>query len=204
MDTKKGLSYMAMLALLLCSPLTLASDDDDDDHRHKHKRHKHHYKHHHDHEYDHRPVYVVPERYVYATVVSVEPIMERITHQIPHQNCWEEVHYERDRSSATGTILGGIVGGVVGNQFGDGRGKDAMTLAGTLLGGSIGNDMSQGSRNVRQVREERCRTHNEYREEQRVSGYHVTYRYRNHTHTIPMDHHPGQRVRVNVSVFVDD
>ena len=39
--------------------------------------------------------------------------------------------------SATNEIIGAIFGGAIGNQFGDGDGKDAMTLAGMFLGASL-------------------------------------------------------------------
>lgn len=199
MNTKKRNICIVALGLLLSSSFVFA-DDDDDDYKHKNK---HHFKNHYKHQYYQRPE-IVREQYVYATVIAVEPIMERVTHTIPRQSCWEEVRYERRSSSATGTILGGIVGGVVGNQFGEGRGKDAMTIAGTLLGGSIGNDVSRGGGGTRAVTEERCRTNNEYREERRVSGYYVTYRYRGETHTTQMDHDPGDQVRIKVAIYVDD
>ena len=42
--------------------------------------------------------------------------------------------------SATNEIIGAIFGGAIGNQFGEGDGKDAMTLAGILLGASLAHD----------------------------------------------------------------
>ena len=48
--------------------------------------------------------------------------------------------------SATNEIIGAIFGGAIGNQFGEGDGKDAMTLAGMFLGASLAHDdeLSQG------------------------------------------------------------
>ena len=48
--------------------------------------------------------------------------------------------------SATNEIIGAIFGGVIGNQFGEGDGKDAMTLAGMFLGASLAHDdeLAQG------------------------------------------------------------
>lgn len=194
MDTKKCLVGLSALGLLFSSAMVWAGDDDDDD---GHRGHKRHHKYHPKHSASH-------EHYVYARVIAVEPIMERVTHRIPRRECWQEVRYEQRGGSATGTILGGIVGGVVGHQFGEGRGKDAMTIAGTLLGGSIGNDMSQRDRGVRAINEERCRVENDYRDEQRVSGYLVRYYYGGDIYTRHMDHNPGDRVRVNVTVIIDD
>jgi len=42
--------------------------------------------------------------------------------------------------SATNEIIGAIFGGAIGNQFGEGDGKDAMTLAGMFLGASLAHD----------------------------------------------------------------
>ena len=48
--------------------------------------------------------------------------------------------------SATNEIIGAIFGGAIGNQFGEGDGKDAMTLAGIFLGASLAHDdeLAQG------------------------------------------------------------
>ena len=42
--------------------------------------------------------------------------------------------------------IGAIFGGAIGNQFGEGDGKDAMTLAGMFLGASLAHDdeLAQG------------------------------------------------------------
>ena len=49
--------------------------------------------------------------------------------------------------SATNEIIGAIFGGAIGNQFGEGDGKDAMTLAGIFLGASLAHDeeLAQGT-----------------------------------------------------------
>jgi len=49
-------------------------------------------------------------------------------------------------SSKTNEIVGGIIGGAIGNKFGEGDGKDAMTLAGIFLGASLAHDdqLAQG------------------------------------------------------------
>ena len=46
--------------------------------------------------------------------------------------------------SATNEIIGAIFGGAIGNQFGEGDGKDAMTLAGMFLGASLAHDEEVG------------------------------------------------------------
>lgn len=144
--------------------------------------------------------------YDYARVVDVDPIVRTVRVSTPREECWDEsvpVYYDEDYQSATPMILGGIVGGVVGNQFGGGRGKDVLTVAGTILGGSIGRDIAHQSRHRRAYEsrvETRCRTVEEYHEEERVEGYLVTYRYKGREYTTRMNHEPGKRIRVRVAV----
>ena len=80
-----------------------------------------------------------------------------------------------------------------------------MTIVGTLVGSAIGHDAA-----VRRQRrdgyetysrtEERCRTSYSLDREERVDGYQVTYRYRGRSFTTRTDTHPGERIRVRVSV----
>ena len=42
--------------------------------------------------------------------------------------------------SATNELVGALFGGAIGNQFGNGDGKDAMTLFGALMGASLAHD----------------------------------------------------------------
>lgn len=42
-----------------------------------------------------------------------------------------------------GQIIGGIIGGVVGRQFGDGRGRTAMTVLGATAGAMIGGNLAR-------------------------------------------------------------
>ncbi len=141
----------------------------------------------------------------YARVVSVKPIVRYVDVAVPRQQCHEEqvpVHSADAYRSATPMILGGIIGGVVGNTMGKGRGKDVATVAGTILGGSIGRDVGYSSQPQQVHYETRtsCRTVNEYRQEERIDGYRVTYMYQGQRYVTRMAHDPGQRIRVRVSV----
>lgn len=144
--------------------------------------------------------------YDYARVIDVDPIVRTVRVSTPREECWDEsvpVYYDEDYQSATPMILGGIIGGVVGNQFGGGHGKDALTVAGTILGGSIGRDIARQNRYRRShetVVETRCRTVEEYHEEERIDGYLVTYRYNGREYRTRMNHEPGKRIRVRVMV----
>ena len=70
-----------------------------------------------------------------------------VVKQTPYEvEVCKQVRQGTGDGSATNEIIGAIFGGVVGNQFGDGDGKDAMTLAGMFLGASLAHDdeLAQG------------------------------------------------------------
>lgn len=142
--------------------------------------------------------------YEYAPVEHVEPIVEYV--RVPYQEpvCYEEEVYYREprRRSAAPTIVGAIIGGVVGNQFGSGSGRRAATAAGAILGGSIAKDANRQRHPDRYHRgyEERCDYQTRYREEQRILGYDVTYRYNGRLHETRLDYDPGERIRINWAV----
>ncbi|MBL1320683.1 MAG: glycine zipper 2TM domain-containing protein [Methylophaga sp.] len=140
-----------------------------------------------------------------ARVTHVESLYRTVRVSTPQRECWQEQQYrpnQNQHKSYTSTIAGSIVGGVVGNQFGGGSGKKIMTVAGALLGGSVGRDYnhnnSQQHSNYNTV--EQCRVTERYHDEERSDGYRVTYRYNGQSYTTRMDHHPGKRIPVEVSV----
>ena len=70
-----------------------------------------------------------------------------VVKQIPYDvEVCKQVHQGTGDGSATNEIIGAIFGGAIGNQFGEGDGKDAMTLAGMFLGASLAHDdeLAQG------------------------------------------------------------
>ncbi|HKK14445.1 MAG TPA: glycine zipper 2TM domain-containing protein [Gammaproteobacteria bacterium] len=143
----------------------------------------------------------------YAKVLDVDPIVRQVRVSTPRRECWDrqvQVPVDRDGyRSATPMILGGIIGGVVGSNIGNGRGRDAATIAGAVLGGSIARDVSrrgEGGPDYTTATETHCRTVNDYHQEQRVEGYRVTYRYHGRRFVTRMNHDPGRRLRVRVTV----
>jgi len=67
--------------------------------------------------------------------------------QVPYEvEVCNQVQQSTGDGSATNEIIGGIIGGAIGNKFGEGDGKDAMTLAGIFLGASLAHDdqLAQG------------------------------------------------------------
>lgn len=145
------------------------------------------------------------EYFDYAKVIDVEPIVRQVRVEMPRRECWDEEVPVRHSGyqSATPMILGGIIGGVVGNTMGKGHGKDAATVAGTILGGSIGRDIghqNQRPAGYQTVTQTRCEQRVDYRNEERIDGYQVTYIYNGERYTTRMPHDPGKRVRVRVAV----
>ncbi len=157
--------------------------------------HKHHHKHRHHPHGD------------YARVVEARPIYQRIESQVPLQSChYETVAYrEPGRSNSyTGTVVGGLIGAAVGHELGHSkRNKDVGAVAGGLLGAAVGHDLSRNrsSGGTTHYRDEQvCHTRYQTEYSQRVVGYDVTYQYHGkyfHTRT---DHHPGDRIPVDVHI----
>lgn len=144
--------------------------------------------------------------YDYGTVLSATPITKIISYHEPKRECWvETVQREGHKEySATGTILGGVIGAAIGNRVGHKkRNKQVGAVAGALLGASIGNDISR--RNApsyggysEQV--EKCKMVNEYVEEEQVVGYDVSYRFQGKTYSTRTNDHPGDTLKLKLSV----
>ncbi|MEE4639309.1 MAG: glycine zipper 2TM domain-containing protein [Wenzhouxiangella sp.] len=143
--------------------------------------------------------------YQTVPVVEVEPNYSVTRTPIDRTVCWEETTYQRtadSRRSATPTVVGAIIGGVIGNQFGGGSGKKAATVAGAALGGSIGRDAGRANQPGRYVpvTEERCTVQRDYEERNVISGYRVSYLYQGEVHHATMRQHPGDSLRLRISL----
>jgi len=143
----------------------------------------------------------------YARVVSVEPITKTIRINTPRQECWQEQvsRYEQPKQrSATPTIVGAIVGGLIGNELGNNNdARNGGILVGSVLGGSIGRDIgrkSAGPGHQYYTTEQRCETYQNYHQEERITGYHVGYKYHGNIYHTRMQNHPGKRIKVRVTV----
>jgi len=146
--------------------------------------------------------------YDYARVLEARPIVHQVQVRIPVRECWQETAYQEHRPYADtigSTLVGGLIGGVIGSQFGSGHGRDAMTVAGTLVGSAIGHDAALArnrdgyyTRTAYPV--QRCETSYRYRTEERIDGYHVTYKYRGRVFSTRTASDPGKRIRVRVDV----
>ncbi len=147
-------------------------------------------------------------RYDYARVISSEPVIRYVTVSTPVRECWDDVEYytvnRHGHGSGVSTLFGAIVGGVIGHQFGSGRGNDAATVAGTLIGAAVGNNAARrrhGDSRVQYSRPvERCKTVVRERQEKRIDGYDVVYRYKGQQYATRMPYDPGRELRVRVDV----
>ena len=115
-----------------------------------------------------------------VTVTSVEKVYKQYRVDEPYQDCYiKETIQNSGDGSATNEIIGGIIGGAIGNQFGDGDGKEVLTLAGILMGASIANDAEKAAANGTQtiVSQEVCENKVRQKIEKRLSHYKVTVDY---------------------------
>ena len=120
---------------------------------------------------------------------------------------------EANRTVAT--VIGGIAGAVLGSKIGDGSGRYVGTAVGSMVGGMAGRSIYDNSQRNRQL--ERRGTvrvcdpvpvtsrdgyydDDQYDDEERLSGYDVTYEYANRTYRTRTNYHPGDRIRVRVDV----
>ena len=158
--------------------------------------------------------------YDYAKVVGVDPIIESYQVNQPVEQCWDErvpkkVHYRNDRKRYTRTpeILGGLIGAAIGNQIGRGDGRKLATAAGVLLGASVGLDVKHRNQDRRRHENrhysnrhggyevvQRCELRDNYITEEKVVGYNVAYKYRGNVFSTEMYEHPGDKIKVKVTV----
>ena len=116
----------------------------------------------------------------YATVTSVEKVYKQYMTEEPYQECYikETLQQNTGDGSATNEIMGAILGGAIGNQFGEGEGKEVMTLAGIVLGASMANDAEKANSSGQVVvSQEVCETKVRKSIEKRLSHYlvHIDY-----------------------------
>jgi len=143
-----------------------------------------------------------------AEVLSVEPVYETVRYEAPREQCHVErvpVRRHVAHRSATPPIVGAIIGGAIGNAVGHKkRNKQVGTVVGAVLGGSIGADIARRNHarydDYAYTNQEVCRTVSEYRTEERVSGYRVTYAYAGGVYTTRMSRDPGPTLPVRVRV----
>jgi uncharacterized protein YcfJ len=140
-------------------------------------------------------------RHVKARVVGIEPIYESFVVETPVTTCHTEL-VERQVGSprvAGQTLAGAIVGAAIGRQFGDGSGRDALTVLGAVAGSAVAHERAvRRSGVVTIVNEpvERCATTFRRHTETRITGYWVEYRHRGRNHRVLSAYDPGPEIRI--------
>lgn len=145
--------------------------------------------------------------YVYADVLETRPIYQSVTISSPRQQCWQEqvlVKESRRSGSNTPVLVSTIVGGAIGNAVGNNKSSRRVgTVVGAALGHSVGRDIVNANSHPQPSRYQtvqHCDTVNEYRNEERLTGYQVVYLYNGAERSVHMNHDPGDRIRLRVQV----
>ena len=140
----------------------------------------------------------------YATVTSVEKVYKQYRTEEPYQECYiKETLQNQGDGSATNEIVGAILGGAIGNQFGEGDGKEVMTLAGIVLGASLAHDEElANSTNQVVVSQEVCETKVKTSYVKRLSHYLVNIDYEGRDLAFTSKKRPYEDV-IKVKVTVD-
>ena len=140
-----------------------------------------------------------------ASVVSVDKVYKQVRVEEPYKECYiKETVQNSGDGSATNEIIGGIIGGAIGNQFGEGDGKEVMTLAGILMGASIANDAEKSAGNGTQkiISQEVCENKVRQKIEKRLSHYKVTVDYNGREVSFSTKRRPFDDV-IKIEVTVD-
>ena len=138
--------------------------------------------------------------YGWADVLRADPVQAVTQANVPQQQCYDQQVVRRaPGNSAAGTVLGAVIGGVLGNTVGKGDGRTAATVAGAVAGGAVGNRVSDHGGDYASTQTQ-CREVNTIREQRRIIGYDVEYRYRGEVYMSRLSYDPGERLRVRVRV----
>ncbi|MGE4576845.1 MAG: hypothetical protein AAEF61_07710 [Candidatus Pseudothioglobus sp.] len=144
-----------------------------------------------------------------ATVTSVEKVYKQYRVDEPYQDCYikETLQTGDGSGSATNEIMGAILGGAIGNQFGEGDGKDIMTLAGIFLGASIANDAEKANSTGQVVvSQEVCENKVRQKIVKRLSHYKINVDYNGHNVSYTSNRRPYDdvvKVKVTISSLND-
>jgi uncharacterized protein YcfJ len=149
------------------------------------------------------------QHYDYAEVIKVRPVYREVRVSTPIRECWDQpVLHSSGRNShpkpASGMAIGGILGGVIGHQVGKGGGKRLATALGVVIGAGIGHDAVNGhvqSNQSYSQYEERCEVQHQVSYVEAVDSYDVSYRYQGERYHIEMPYHPGERIKLRISVI---
>jgi uncharacterized protein YcfJ len=142
-----------------------------------------------------------------AIVTSVEKVYKQYRVDEPYQDCYIKETLQNGDGSATNEIMGAILGGAIGNQFGEGDGKDIMTLAGIFLGASIANDAEKANSTGQVVvSQEVCENKVRQKIVKRLSHYKINVDYNGHNVSYTSNRRPYDdvvKVKVTISSLND-
>jgi uncharacterized protein YcfJ len=143
--------------------------------------------------------------YDYATVIKAKPVYEYQRIAQPIQQCYpvqsnnrHQHRHNHDRAGAT--IAGAVIGGVIGKVIGNSR---ESTVVGAVIGGAIGNSQGNQHRTKRHINrsQQHCETvYTAAKKVRKLKGYNVKYRYQGEAYKTFMRRHPGDSVKVRVSL----
>ncbi|GAA0852897.1 glycine zipper 2TM domain-containing protein [Aliiglaciecola litoralis] len=143
--------------------------------------------------------------YDYARVVKAKPVYQYVKVSQPIKQCYPTERRVRQQrrhhhDNASSTIAGAVVGGIIGGVIGDNR---ESTLAGAVIGGAIGHSQQRHGHRSHARTEiiERCETvYGPAKKVRKLTGYKVKYRYQGQAYKTFMRTHPGDSVKVRVSL----
>ncbi len=140
-------------------------------------------------------------QYDYAKVLDVRPVTETVRIPEERQVCREEPvqHHVAEHRAPGSVLFGTILGGVIGSRFGGGHGKTVATIAGATIGGAVAQDWRNSPQHYTAL-ETRCYIETNWRSEERVIAWDVDWAYQGKTYHSRMNEHPGESIRVRVSV----
>jgi len=174
----KYMSHWLLTLTLTATGYTYAERHDNPSHRHHHHQH-----------------------ITYAKVIKTKPIYSTVRYRTSQKQCHYEKHRVKAHQSSTPIIIGSLIGGAIGNELGHNKtNKKVGAIAGAILGGSIANDIIDNNHRHHTQTQRICRTIHPISHREELVGYQVTYQYHGHRYHTRTQHHPGDRIRIAVSV----
>ena len=141
----------------------------------------------------------------YAKVIRIQPIFKTIRVAYEKQNCRRDNDKERDNrhaihESPAKLLLGGQIGGVIGHELGENSSQNLASFTGAVIGTAIAHTTgvvyyAVEGHSPRQ--QQHCHTEIQYKNERKLVGYDVTYRYQGRLYTKRMHEHPGERIKID-------